>query len=152
MEMDKKIEELYNFRNNVVSWIGDMILEDGLRLRDIPSEIRKSSDLIYAYAFRASRNGTCPRFISDLNVLCEDIITLYDSDKKRKNELTAILSDTLQLNDYKGDKRFENYKEDMDENLLRELHNYERSHGKQLQALLGEYCDKNGIERVSEDR
>lgn len=149
--MNKKIEELYNFRNNVVSWIGDMMLEDGLRLRDIPSEIRKSSDLIYVYAFRTSRNGTCPRFISDLNVLCEDIITLYDSDKKRKNELTAILSDTLQLNDYKGDKRFENFKEDMDENLLRELHNYERSHGKQLQALLGEYCDKNGIERVSED-
>lgn len=132
----KSIDELYR---DVVSWIRELILKDEIRLRDIPLDIRRSSDSIYVSAFRASRSCSCRRFISDVKVLCEDIVMLYDNDEGRKARLVALLSDTLQLSDYKGDERFESFKNDMDEKILRELHNYEYAHGKQLNALLGEY-------------
>lgn len=132
----KNIEELYQ---DVVSWIGELILKDEIRLRDVPPDVRRSSDSIYISAFRTSRSCSCRRFISDVQVLCDDIIMLYDTDNQRKAQLIALLSDTLQLSDYKGDERFEAFKKDMDEKILRELHDYEYAHGKQLNALLREY-------------
>lgn len=147
--MNNSVEELYKFHKNVVLWVEEMILKNELRLRDVPGEIRRTSKLIYIAAFRASRSVSCFRFISDLQVLCEDIALLPDTDKKRKSELIALLSDTLQLSDYKGDERFEAFKKDMDEDVLRELHSYEYAHGKQLQAMLREYRTKNGIKGIS---
>ena len=132
----KNIEELYQ---DVVSWIGELILKDEIRLRDVPPDVRRSSDSIYISAFRTSRSCSCGRLISDVQVLCDDIIMLYDTDNQRKAQLIALLSDTLQLSDYKGDERFEAFKKDMDEKILRELHDYEYAHGKQLNALLREY-------------
>lgn len=132
----KNIAELYQ---DVVSWIGELILRDQIWLRDVPQKIRQSSATIYICAFRASRSGSCCKFLSDVQVLCDDIIMLYDTDNQRKAQLIALLSDTLQLSDYKGDERFEAFKKDMDEKILRELHDYEYAHGKQLNALLREY-------------
>lgn len=135
----KRIAELYR---DVVSWIGKLILKDEIRLRDVPPDIRRSSNLIYISAFRASRSCSCNRFISDVKVLCEDIVTLYYTDDCRKAQLVAMLSDTLQLSDYKGDERFEAFKKDMDEIVLQELHNYEYAHAKQLGALIRAYRAK----------
>lgn len=149
--MNMNIENLCLFYNDVILWIGEMILNNGLRLRDIPPNIRKSSNSIYSFAFRMSRSGSCNRFTSDLQILCEDIISL-NNDYKRKAELIAFLSDTLQFNDYKGDKRFETFKKDMDETLLQELHDYKYAHGKQLQAMLRKYCDENGIKFTEKNK
>ncbi len=135
----KRIAELYR---DVVSWIGELILKDEIRLRDVPPDIRRSSDLIYISAFRASRSCSCNRFISDVKVLCEDIITLYYNDDCRKSRLVALLNDTLQLSDYKGDERFEAFKNDMDEIVMRELHDYKYVHAKQLGALIESYRAK----------
>lgn len=149
--MNMNIENLCLFYNDVILWIGEMILNNGLRLRDIPPNIRKSSNSIYSFAFRMSRSGSCNRFTSDLQILCEDIISL-SNDYKRKAELIAFLSDTLQFNDYKGDKRFETFKKDMDETLLQELHDYKYAHGKQLQTMLRKYCDENGIKFTEKNK
>ena len=145
----KNIDELYR---DVVSWIRELILKDEIRLRDVPPDVRRSSDSIYVYAFRASRSCSCRRFISDVKVLCEDIVMLYDNDERRKARLVALLSDTLQLSDYKGDECFETFKKDMDEKILRELHNYEYAHGKQLNALLREYQAEKGTERIAKSQ
>lgn len=99
----KNIEELYQ---DVVSWIGELILRDQIWLRDVPQKIRQSSATIYICAFRASRSGSCCKFLFDVQVLCDDIIMLYDTDNQRKAQLIALLSDTLQLSNYKGDERF----------------------------------------------
>lgn len=145
----KSIEKMHRI---MVEWIGEMILKDEIRLRDIPPDVRRSSNLIYISAFRASRNCSCNRFISDIQVLCQDIIMLYDTDHCRKAQLIALLSDTLQLSDYKGDERFESFKKDMDEQILRELQSYEHAHGKQLEALLGEYQAEKRVERIEKDQ
>ena len=141
----KNVDEMYR---DVVSWIGELILNDEIRLRDVPFDVRRSSNTIYESAFRASRSCSCRRFISDVNVLCEDIVMLYDTDDRRKAQLVALLSDTLRLSNYKGDERFEVFKNDMDEKILRELHDYEYAHGKQLNSLLGEYQAEKRAERI----
>lgn len=141
----KNIAELYQ---DVVSWIGELILKDEIRLLDIPPDVRRSSDSIYISAFRTGRSCSCRRFISDVKVLCEDIVMLYDNDERRKTRLVALLSDILQLSDYKGDERFEAFKNDMDEKILRELHDYEYAHGKQLNALLREYQTEKRTELI----
>lgn len=61
----KNIEELYQ---DVVSWIRELILKDEVRLRDVPPDVRRSSDSIYVSTFRASRSCFCRRFISDVKV------------------------------------------------------------------------------------
>ena len=104
-------------------------------------------DKVYIIVYTLNRgdfNANSRRFISDVKVLCEDIVMLYDNDERRKARLVALLSDTLQLSDYKGDECFETFKKDMDEKILRELHNYEYAHGKQLNALLREYQAEKG--------
>lgn len=138
----KNIDELYQ---DVVSWIGELIMKDQIWLRDVPQEIRQSSATIYIYAFRASRSGSCCKFLSDVQVLCDDIIMLYDTDTQKKAQLIALLSDTLQLSNYKGDERFKIFKNNMHEKLLRELHDYQYAHAKQLGALLEEYQSEKGI-------
>ncbi len=138
----KNIDELYR---DVVSWIGELILKDQIWLRDVPQEIRQSSARIYICAFRASRSGSCCKFLSDVQVLCDDIIMLYDTDTKKKAQLITLLSDTLQLSNYKGDERFETFKKNMHEKLLHELHNYEYAHGKQLRAKIRKYQAEKGV-------
>lgn len=138
----KNIDELYR---DVVSWIGKLILKDQIWLRDVPQEIRQSSATIYICAFRASRSGSCCKFLSDVQVLCDDIIMLYDTDTKKKAQLITLLSDTLQLSNYKGDKRFETFKKNMHEKLLHELHNYEYAHGEQLRAKIRKYQAEKGV-------
>lgn len=145
----KSIAELYR---DVLSWIEDLILKDEIRLRDVPPAVRRSSDMIYYSAFRASRSCSCNRFISDVKVLCEDIVMLYDTDDRRKAQLAALLSDTLQLSDYKGDERFEAFKNDMDEIVLRELHDYKYAHGEQLGALLGKYQTEKRTGRMAKGK
>ncbi|MGN0552366.1 MAG: hypothetical protein ACI4I1_03210 [Oscillospiraceae bacterium] len=141
--MNCSIEELCKFQQNVVSWIEELLLRDEIRLRDIPSDIRRVSDMIYISAFRTCRSGACNRFISNVNALCEDIKMLYDTDDHRKMQLIALLGSTLQLSDYKGDERFEAFKRDMDEAVLQQLHDYENAHGKQLEGMLREYLAEN---------
>lgn len=138
----KNIAELYQ---DVVSWIGELIMKDQIWLRDVPQKIRQSSATIYIYAFRASRSGSCCKFLSDVQVLCDDIIMLYDTDTQKKAQLIALLSDTLQLSNYKGDERFEIFKKNMHEKLLWELHNYEYAHGDQLQAKIRKYQAEKGV-------
>lgn len=142
--MVKSIENLYD---DVLKWIGDMILRGQIWLRDVPQNIRQSSQRIYICAFRADRSGSCYRFLSDVQVLCEDIIMLYDNDNRQKAALIELLYDTLQLSDYKGDERFETFRKNIDENLLRELQEYEYSHGRKLQTAIRKFIDKNGTER-----
>ncbi len=151
VNMNYTADELYKLHRNVIKWIEEMILRNQILLSDIPADIRRSSDMIYVMAFRASRKGTCHRFVSDLQILCEDIILLYDTNDVRKAQLIELLSDTLRLSDYKGDERFEAFKKNMDENLLQELHNYEYAHRKQLQTMLREYRLKNGAETAEKD-
>lgn len=138
--MNSQLENCYRV---MLDWIMDMILKDEIRLRDVPADVRISSNLIYVAAFRASRSCSCRRFVSDVKVLCGDIVTLYDTDDRRKAQLTALLSDTLQLSYYKGDEYFEDFKKDMDEQVLQELHRYGYAHRKNFNSLLGEYRAKH---------
>ena len=142
--MDNNIEELYKLHHTMVSWIGDMILRNEIRLRDVPADIRRSSEKIYICAFRASRSCSCNRFISDVQVLCDDITMLYDNDDEKKARLIALLSQYLQLSDYKGEERFESFKKNMDEKILRELCNYQHSHDKQFCTMLRKYKTDKG--------
>lgn len=127
--MNSQLENLYA---DVLEWIGDMILRGQIWLRDVPQNIRQSSQRIYICAFRADRSGSCYRFLSDVQVLCEDIILLYDNDNSQKAALIELLYDTLQLSDYKGNKRFEEFKKRIDKNLLQALRDYERYHDVRL--------------------
>lgn len=147
--MNSQLENCYR---TMLEWIRDMILKDEIRLRDVPPDVRRSSNSIYEAAFRAGRSCSCRRFVSDVKVLCGDIVTLYDTDDRRKAQLTALLSDTLQLSYYKGDEYFEDFKRDMDESVLRELHRYEYAHGKQLSTLFRKYQAENRTGRIEKNQ
>lgn len=134
--MNSQLENLYA---DVLEWIGDMILRGQIWLRDVPQNIRQSSQRIYICAFRADRSGSCYRFLSDVQVLCEDIILLYDNDNSQKAALIELLYDTLQLSDYKGNKRFEEFKKRIDKNLLQALRDYERYHDVRLWSAIERY-------------
>lgn len=133
------VKSIENLHDDVVNWIGDMILRGQIWLRDVPQNIRQSSQRIYICAFRADRSGSCYRFLSDVQVLCEDIIMLYDNDNRQKAALIELLYDTLQLSDYKGNKRFEEFKKRIDKNLLQALRDYERYHEVRLWSAIGRY-------------
>ena len=144
--MNSELQYLNDIHKNVVLWIEEMILRGDLRLSDIPQSIRLSDYHIYVAAFRASRSNRCYRFICDLNVLCDDIISLYDTDNKKKAKLVSLLSDTLRINDYKGEERFEDFKKSMSEVILRELSRYELAHDEVFRDMLRSYCNENGID------
>lgn len=71
--------------------------------------------------------------------MCEDIILLYDNDNSQKAALIELLYDTLQLSDYKGNKRFEEFKKRIDKNLLQALRDYERYHDVRLWSAIERY-------------
>lgn len=108
------------FHQNVSHWLGEMLIHDEIRLKDIPHKIRTSDTLVYVSALRISSGVSCKRFIQDLTVLCDDI-NMLENEHFCKIRLIETLSDNLHLNDYKGDKEFEYFKQSLSENLLRKL-------------------------------
>lgn len=138
------------FSQNVVQWIKDMILEGTIMLRDVPLPVRIASKGIYIAAFRADRNVSCKRYISDLSILCGDIHALNvgsfyeDSDKEIRDELIDLLGTYLSplYHNYTGDERFESFKEGINEGIMRELYDRQHTYGKHLQAMLRKYKDE----------
>lgn len=118
--MSKRISIDYLYQT-AVQWIDHMLLKDEIMLKDVPREIRVSSSSIYVTAFRISDKISCKRFIRDLNILCDDLLVL-DKDYFYRSNLISTLSTYLSINDHKGDKEFEDFKEYIPETLLCELY------------------------------
>ncbi len=138
MEMNLEMVEI--FRSNVVEWMIDMLISDEIMLNDIPVQIRTSgasSKSIYISALRISNQISCRRFIRDLEILSTDILLVKD--EQYQDELIGVLWDYLNMNEHKGEERFEAYKENIDEEILCKLQLKYRLNKEKLQAQLRKY-------------
>ena len=126
MKSEKEVLQLMCFQKSTLQWIQNMLLSDEMRLKDIPPEIRTSSNSIYITALRIGRSTSCRRYVKELQMLCQDIHLMGD-DNPIKDRLLRTLSDALNLHGYQEDKDFVDFQNNIYENVLRELQTKRRS-------------------------
>lgn len=101
-----------------VQLINDLLLNDRIRLSEIPKELRLSKTSIYSSALRISNGLSCQRYIEDLKILCKDILT---SDINLQRDMKSYLECYLLLNNYEGNERFERFKKVVQKKVLSKL-------------------------------
>lgn len=117
------ITELENAHDDMERWLSDMLLDDEIRLKDIPYTMRIMSDALYVTAFRISNSISCRRFVQDLQVLCKDLYMMASGTKKEY--LIGTLSTALSINDHKGEEEFVYFENNIYESVLQDLRRYE---------------------------
>lgn len=110
-----KIEHLYNLS---LQFITEMLLCNKLQIQDVPVELRTSYRTFYLSAFRTSSRISPERFIDDIMLLYDDL----KRDFEDKRYFTEMLLSTLEYYDIKGDKKFEDTKKNITEEVLSGLH------------------------------
>lgn len=135
-------EELNKYRSlsfSILEWLENMVLNNRIRLQDISQSIRLADCTLYTLALRLSsrRALPCERFISDLNTLCEDILSLddrvtastaarpaplgqspYDIVSCEIDLLVNRLFDYMSLNQHEDEECFIRFKNNLDERIL----------------------------------
>lgn len=126
---------------DMLIWVRELIAQNIIFLSDIPRSFRQAHSSVYVNAFRRSDSrGTVKRFITDLNVLCDDIMLLHvDDNTEYADELLRVLENALEINNVSGDDDFENYKRNLDEKLLQKLQDFRERNRSGLSAQLGKY-------------
>ncbi|MDO5399179.1 MAG: hypothetical protein Q4G33_14775 [bacterium] len=117
------IKELEDAHDDMERWLSDMLLDDEIRLKDIPRTMRIASDVLYVTAFRISNSISCRRFVQDLQVLCKDLYMMASGTKKEY--LIDTLSTALSINDHKGEEEFVYFKNNIYESVLQDLRRHE---------------------------
>lgn len=120
MDRFNYIGHIQYLHQETVQWITHMLLEDEIRLKDIPQKLRVSESGIYVVAFRISNKISCKRFIKDLNILCKDIYTLSKNSPYR-DDLIHTLDIYLALNDHTEEDEFIDFQKNIYEKVLHEL-------------------------------
>lgn len=133
-----------NFQNSVDAWLFVEVLEDRIRLQDIPRDIRLVCDSLYTAAFRHSSWTSAARYIENLNTLSADIVSLDLKDTQRAR-LLRELADYMHrpLDDCNGGKEIEEYRRNFNGKLSEELSESERV---RTGALLAELKAQGYIE------
>ena len=111
----RKIEHVNNIS---LQFITEMILCNKLEIQDLPFELRTSYRTFYLSAFRTSSQISPQRFIDDIMLLYNDL----KNDFADKRYFTEMLLSTLKYYDIKGDKKFEDTKKNITEEVLSGLH------------------------------
>lgn len=126
---------------DMLIWVRELIAQNIIFLSDIPRSFRQAHSSVYVNAFRRSDSrGTVKRFITDLNVLCDDIMLLHvDDNTEYADELLRVLENALEINNVSGDDDFENYKRNLDEKLLQKLQDFRERNRLGLSAQMGKY-------------
>lgn len=128
-----------DFREDTLQMLTHLLLCNRIRLEDIPRSIRLSSSRLYVSAFRISRirQMPCERYIEDLHILCNDILSLKDKSKRMK--FVEILSSELDFNEHKGERSFVNFKKTIPKEILLEMQYIRKTNQKNLEAQLRQF-------------